>query len=153
MLLLSWCKTTGISKKSGESLTLQRKFVYISLIWYQPKRQRMKQTSLLKAGIQRQKLEIWQICACTSQESTQLVGNVWLTQKAGHLFARLFLFNVWSVMLCPKAWMRCFLKPNLKVPSSVLFCPKRKYWTGRTKAHGLLGGAPFSLLLAFLHLS
>lgn len=83
------CKATGIPNKSRESLTLQRKFVYIGLLWYQWRRQRMKETSLLKACIQSQKLEIWQTCTCTSQDSTQRVDNVRLTQKIRRLFARL----------------------------------------------------------------
>lgn len=155
MFLLPSCKTTGISNKSRESLTLQIKFVYTGLLWYQPRRQRMKETSLFKACIQSQNLKIWQTCTCTSQNSTQPIGNVWLIQNVGWLFARLFLFNVWSVMICPRGWICCFLKPSLKVPSSLLSCPKRKYCASGTKANAVFGGAPFSLirLLAFLRLS
>lgn len=100
--MLPWCETTGIQNKPRESLTLQRNCVHTSLFCYQPRRQRMKEMSLFKACIQSQKLEIWQTCTFTSQGSTQPIGNIWLTQKVGQLFTRIFLFDVWSVMLCPK---------------------------------------------------
>lgn len=83
------------------------------------------------------------------------IGNVWLTQNVGQLFARLFLSNVWSVMLCSRGQICWFLKPGLKVSSSLLSCPQRKYCACRTKANAVFGDVPFSLirLLVFLHLS
>lgn len=66
-----------------EKASFSRVCLLTSLLWYQPRRQRLKETPLLKARIQRQKLEIWQIGTCSSQDFTEPIGNVSITQKLG----------------------------------------------------------------------
>lgn len=141
--------TSTIKIMCRENLTLLRKFVFTSFLQYQPRRQRIKEASLLKAYTQSQKLEIRQTRTCNFPGFCRT--NALLTQKVGILFPRLFLFNCWCVMLCPRGWICCLCKSSLKVPSSHPSCPKRKHCACRTKANAALGAVPLPLirLLAF----